>query len=450
MKNLLLSITLLLICFSVKSQEVTGSWYGSLEVQGQKLRIVFHVEEEGESFKSMMDSPDQGAKGIPMGNTTFTSDTLEISAPNLMMKFTGVLKNEEIKGTFQQGGLQLPLRLTRKETKLNRPQTPKKPYPYMEEEVTFENTNDTVTLAGTFTKPKSLKNFPTVILISGSGPQNRNEELMGHQPFLVLADYLTRNGIAVLRYDDRGVGASTGRFDTSTIYDFAEDTKAAVSYLKSRKDIDKNKIILLGHSEGGMVAPLVASKDKTIAAIITLAGPGERLDKVLLQQQKDIYSRSGMPKATVDSIISLNKGFYDIVNTVDKSQINKEFLKYGQSKSMSNIEITQQIESVSDRWFYSFITYDPKEILQQVSCPVLAINGSKDMQVNASQNLTAIKDNLAQGGNKNVTIKEMEGLNHLFQKANTGMPNEYAQIEETMSPEVLEIIKNWILSLDKL
>jgi len=324
MKNLLLSFTFLLICFSVKSQEVTGSWYGSLEVQGQKLRIVFHVEEEAANFKSTMDSPDQGAKGIPMGNTTFTHDTLEISAPNLMMKFTGVLNDEEIKGTFQQGGLQLPLRLTRKETKLNRPQTPTKPYPYTEEEVTFENTNDTVTLAGTLTKPKNLKNFPTVILISGSGPQNRNEELMGHQPFLVLADYLTRNGIAVLRYDDRGVGASTGRFDTSTIYDFAEDTKAAVSYLKSRKDIDHDKIILLGHSEGGVVAPLVASKDKTIAGIITLAGPGERLDKVLLQQQKDIYSRSGMPKATVDSIISLNKGFYDIVNTVDKSQIKKD------------------------------------------------------------------------------------------------------------------------------
>jgi len=444
MKNLLFSFIFLLICFSVKSQEVTGSWYGSLEVQGQKLRIVFHVEEEGENFKSTMDSPDQGAKGIPMGNTTFTRDTLEISAPNMMMKFTGVLNNEEVKGTFQQGGLQLPLRLTRKETKLNRPQTPTKPYPYMEEEVTFENTNDTVTLAGNLTKPKNVENFPTVILISGSGPQNRNEELMGHQPFLVLADYLTRNGIAVLRYDDRGVGESTGRFDTSTIYDFAEDTKAAVSYLKSRKDIDKDKIILLGHSEGGVVAPLVASNDKTIAGIITLAGPGERLDKVLLQQQKDIYSRSGMAPATVDSIISLNKGFYDIVNTVDKNQINKEFLKYGQSKSMSNIEITQQIESVSDRWFYSFITYDPKEILQQVSCPVLAINGSKDMQVNARQNLTAIKNHLAQGGNKNVTIKEMEGLNHLFQKATTGMPNEYAQIEETMSPKVLEIIKNWI------
>jgi len=445
MKNLLLITSIFFISLSMHAQEITGDWFGVLEIQGQKLRLVYHISQEGDQLNSTMDSPDQGVKGIPMGKTTFKQDTLVISAPNMMMKYTGTLNAGEIQGEYQQGGIKLPLHLTQKEIKVNRPQAPKKPYPYIEEEVTFKNIKDTVTLAGTLTKPKGLKNFPTVILISGSGPQNRNEELMDHQPFLVLADYLTRNGIAVLRYDDRGVGASSGRFETSTIYDFAEDTKAAVSYLSSRKDIDPEKIILLGHSEGGVVAPLVASKDKKIAGIILLAGPGARLDKVLLQQQKDIYNNSGMSQATVDSIINLNKGFYDIVNSVDRNQINKEFLNYGKSKSLSNIEITKQIESMSGNWFYSFITYDPKLALQQVSCPVLALNGAKDMQVNASQNLNAIKENLAQGGNKNVTIKEMEGLNHLFQEANTGMPNEYAQIEETMSPEVMGIIKNWIL-----
>ena len=446
MKYLSFILVSFMVSITIQAQEITGDWYGVLEVQGQKIRVVYHISKDGNNLKSTMDSPDQGVTGIPMANTTFSQDTLTISAPNMMMKYTAVLKADKLTGNYEQGGMKIPLVLTPEEIKVNRPQMPKKPYPYLEEEVTFKNIKDIVTLAGTLTKPKDLKNFPTVILITGSGPQNRNEEVMGHQPFLVLSDYLTRHGIAVLRYDDRGVGESTGKFQNSTIYDFTEDAKAAVSYLRSRKDIDASKIILLGHSEGGVVAPLIASKDKNIAGIILLAGPGVRLDKVLLQQQKDIFGVSGMSPASVDSTVALNKGFYEILNTVERKQLNKKVEEYGKKKSLSAAEISKQQEQFSDNWFYSFITYDPKAALQQVSCPVLALNGSKDMQVNAAQNLNSIKDNLAQGGNKNVTVKELEGLNHLFQEATTGMPNEYGQIEETISPRVLEIIKEWINS----
>ncbi|MDQ7917614.1 alpha/beta fold hydrolase [Mesonia sp. MT50] len=444
MKYLSFILVSFIVSITMQAQEVTGDWYGALDIQGQKLRIAFHIENEGDDLKSTMDSPDQGANGIPMANTSFHSDTLTISAPNMMMTYTAVLKAGELTGKFQQGGMSLPLQLSSTEKKINRPQTPKKPYPYLEEEVTFENVTDTVILAGTLTKPKDLKNFPTVILITGSGPQNRNEELMGHQPFLVLSDYLTRNGIAVLRYDDRGVGESTGKFQNSTIFDFTEDAKAAVAYLRSRKDIDPKKIVLLGHSEGGLVAPLIASKDKKLGGIVLLAGPGVRLDKVLLQQQKDVYGGSGMPKASIDSIIDLNTGIYEVLNTVDRKQLDKKVGEYAKKKSLSDSEISKQLEQFEDNWLYSFITYDPTAALQQVSCPVLALNGSKDVQVNATQNLTSIKDNLAQGGNKNVTVKELEGLNHLFQEATTGMPNEYGQIEETISLKVLEIVKEWI------
>jgi len=444
MKYLFFILVSFIISISMQAQDITGDWYGVLEFQGQKMRVVFHITKNGDNLKSTMDSPDQNVMDIAMASTIFSQDTLTISAPNMMMKYTAVLKTNELTGEYQQSGMKIPLVLSPEEKKVNRPQTPKRPYPYLEEEVTFKNIKDTVTLAGTLTKPKGIKNFPTVILISGSGPQNRNEELMGHQPFLVIADFLTRNGIAVLRYDDRGVGESTGNFATSNIFDFTEDTKAAVAYLRSRKDINSKKIALLGHSEGGVVAPLVAAKDKKLAGIILFAAPGVRGDQLLLQQQKDVFEGSGMPKVKVDSILDLNKGFYKILNTVEKKYLDKKLEEYAKKKSLSASEISAQLKQYQNNWLYSFITYDPTTALRQVSCPVLALNGTKDVQVNAVQNLNSIKENIAQGGNKNVTVKEMEGLNHLFQDATTGMPNEYGQIEETISPKVLEVIKDWI------
>ncbi|MDT0293327.1 alpha/beta hydrolase family protein [Mesonia ostreae] len=444
MKYLSFFLISFIVSITLQAQEITGDWYGVLEVQGQKIRVVYHISKDGDNLKSTMDSPDQGVMGIPMANTTFSQDTLTISAPNMMMKYSAVLKNGELTGEYHQSGMQIPLQLTQEEQEINRPQVPKKPYPYLKEEVTFENIKDTVNLAGTLTKPKEVKNFPTVILISGSGPQNRNEEVMGHQPFLVISDYLTRNGIAVLRYDDRGVGKSTGNFSTSNIYDFTEDAKAAVNYLRSRKDIDASKIVLLGHSEGGVVAPLIASKDKDLGGIILLAAPGVRGDELLLQQQEDVLGGSGMPKAKVDSIVNLNKGIYEILNTVEKKHLNNKIEEYAKKKALSTSEISKQKAQFKNEWLYSFLTYDPTNALQQVTCPVLALNGSKDIQVNAAQNLQAIEKNIAQGGNKNVTVKELENLNHLFQTATTGMPNEYGQIEETISPKVLEIIKDWI------
>jgi len=271
--------------YTIVGQEITGEWNGVLNIQGTQLRVVFNIKKTDSGYISTMDSPDQGAKDIPVATTTFEDPILKIKATAIGATYNGKLADGIITGTFVQRGMSLPLILSRDKVEkqvLKRPQEPKAPFPYYSEEVVFKNDKADITLAGTLTLPKKEGKFPVVILITGSGPQDRNEELMGHKPFLVIADYFTKKGIAVLRYDDRGFGKSTGNFKTATSNDFALDVESAVAYLKTRKEIDKNKIGLIGHSEGGIIAPMVAAKSKDVDFIVLLAGTGIPGDELLL------------------------------------------------------------------------------------------------------------------------------------------------------------------------
>ena len=343
-------------------------------------------------------------------------------------------------------------------SQVNRPQEPESPFNYTSEEIYFTNVKaNSIKLAGTFTLPKGIKNPPVAVLISGSGPQNRNEELMNHKPFLVISDYLTNNGIAVLRYDDRGISESEGDFKTATSFDFATDVEAAIEYLKTRTDIDTSKIGLIGHSEGGLIAPIVASRNKDIAFIILLAGTGVNGGKILETQSRRASELAGANSAILNENEKLTKIIYRIIrNNSDtdtiKTKIAKELNDFKTNNPMSILApaitptlIEQQFNILKSKWLLTFIRIEPKDYLEKTTCPVLALNGSKDFQVLPELNLNAIKNALETGENKDFTIKELEGLNHLFQTAETGSMQEYSQIEETFSPIALEIIKDWIL-----
>lgn len=452
------------LLFSITSfaQDITGSWNGVLKVQGIQLRLTFHVEKTEKGYSSSMDSPDQNAYGIPATSTSFNDNTLQIGIAAAGIEYAGVLEaDEKIKGTFKQGGMNLPLDLSREafiKVEQKRPQEPREPYPYLSEDLFFHNEKAGIKLAGTLTTPQEGSNFPAVILISGSGAQNRDEEIMGHKPFLVLADYLTRNGIAVLRYDDRGTAESEGNFMNATSADFATDVQAAVDFLKTRNEINPSQIGLIGHSEGGLIAPMVASSDEDVAFIVLLAGTGVRGDKILLAQQALIGEVSGMTTAQLKENDLISRGAFEIVvKEQSEEQLKNELTEY-MTKVFRNIPkenlppnmtesdfVVAQTSQLSNPWMKYFINYDPAPALEKVSCPVLAINGAKDLQVPAKENLAAIKHALEKGGNPNITTVELPGLNHLFQEADTGAPSEYGEIEQTFSPDAMKLISEWII-----
>lgn len=444
-------------------KDVEGLWMGSLKApNGLELRVLFNISAKTDgSISATMDSLDQGAKGIPVEAATYKNGKLKLEVKSIQGVFEGTLKadGKTIDGNWKQAGLDLPLVLNRidKAPDLRRKQDPVKPYPYDEEEVAYENKAAGIKLAGTLTLPRSEGKFPAVILISGSGQQNRDEEIFGHRPFLVLADYLTRQGIAVLRVDDRGVGGSTGNFSQATTEDFAGDVLAGIEYLKNRKEIDPTRIGLIGHSEGGIIAPIVATQSPDVAFIVMMAGTGLTGEEILYLQSTLISRAEGASNETIAKNEALMKKIYSIVkeeqnNTVAEEEIHKlmkaemanmrEEEKNNSSYSEANLDA--QIKAILSPWMRFFLTYDPKPTLMKVKCPVLAINGEKDLQVPPEENLPAIEDALKAGGNKDYTIKEMPELNHLFQTAQTGSPTEYAKIEETISPTALEFIGNWI------
>ncbi|MFZ0283064.1 MAG: alpha/beta fold hydrolase, partial [Bacteroidales bacterium] len=331
------------------------------------------------------------------------------------------------------------------------------PYPYSSEEVTFLNEKFNIKLAGTLTLPNGVGPFPAVILITGSGAQNRNEEIMGHKPFLVIADYLTRNGIAVLRYDDRGVGKSQGSYLKATSADMATDAEAAYTFLKKDQRINSKLIGLAGHSEGGLISPIVASSNQGIAFIVSLAGPGVRGDELIHRQNMDISLASGVQEKEALEGISINKTLFAILKKEpdDKKAEVKMAEAYRKilvkDKKLSTAEIDQAVKQLNTSlspqsypWFRYFITTNPADYWKRVKCPVLALNGEKDLQVAADINLKAIEKALRSGGNKSVTTMKIAGLNHLFQHCQTGLVAEYGEIEETFSPEVLRVIADWI------
>jgi dienelactone hydrolase len=461
MKTFSILLITLLISISLSAQDITGQWNGALKVQGTQLRLVFNVTKTDNGISSTMDSPDQGAKGIPTTTTSFENSIFKITIASAKIEYEGTLgQGNVIVGTFKQGGQSFPMNLSKEKIekeKLLRPQEPIKPYPYYSEDITFENKKVGINLAGTLTLPTKDGVFPVVILISGSGPQNRDEELLGHKPFLVLSDFLTKNGVAVLRYDDRGTALSKGDFKTATSADFATDVESAITYLKTRKEINKNKIGLMGHSEGGLIAPLVASKSKDVAFIVLLAGTGIQGDQILLLQQKLIGKTSGVSDEDLQKSELENRKVFDIVNkstnleklNIDLTDFIKQTLKDNPNaekpEGMSDDDFVKlQVKQISTPWMQYFIKYNPIPALEKVKCPVLAINGEKDLQVPPKENLEAIKKALTKGGNKRITIKEFPNLNHLFQECKTGSPDEYATIEQTFSPIALTEILKWL------
>ena len=443
------------------SQDIAGTWNGILKVQGMQLSLVFHINKTEKGFSSTLDSPDQKAFGMPVTTTNFENSKLIIAIANPRIEYEGILGTDGIIiGTFKQSGQSFPMNLSKGKVEkevIKRPQEPKKPYSYYTEEVVFENKSANINLAGTLSLPTKEGVFPAVILISGSGAQNRDEELLGHKPFLVIADYLTKNGIAVLRFDDRGTAMSKGNYVTATTLDFATDVEAAVLYLQTRNEIDQKKIGLIGHSEGGMIAPIVASKSKNVSFIILLAGTGIPGDELLLLQQELIGRASGISENDLTKIKLSNSEIFNIVNKATNpdqmrkditDQINKSIKSDPESKIPEGISesdfIDIQVSQLLSPWMQFFIKYNPALALEKVKCPVLALNGDKDMQVPSKVNLDAINNALVKGGNKKVTSKELPNLNHLFQECKTGAPQEYSEIEQTFSPLALTEIVNWI------
>ena len=336
-------------------------------------------------------------------------------------------------------------------------QEPTPPYPYYSESVTFQNSGAGISLSGTLTLPAKKGRFPAVVLITGSGAQDRNETIFGHKPFLIIADYLTRHGFAVLRYDDRGTNKSTGRFATATSLDFATDAESAIAYLQSRKDINPDKIGLAGHSEGGLVAAIAASQSRGIQFVISLAGPGAISYEVISLQMELIARAGGVDKAGIAFIHKINSDALEILkNSPDTAVLRRNLTAYMQPKAKNYPRqmlppgqtaeqfFKDQIHFMCGPWYQFLYNADPAKYFQKVTCPVLALNGSKDLQVDAQQNLPAISKALKEGGNLNVTVKELPNLNHLFQESKSGHPSEYAGIEETFSPKALAIMSDWL------
>lgn len=430
-----------------------GNWEGILSAGQQKFRLIIHVSQDSSGVKTTLDSPQQNAFKIPMESTAVSGDTIIIKDKKSGIIITGLYRSasDSIYSNFAQSGARFSMKWGRTSATgiFNRPQTPKAPFPYKSEEVTFANPRaGNIKLSGTLTLPPNVKNPPAVILISGSGPQDRNEQIFAHEPFLVLSDYLSRNGIAVLRYDDRGIGKSEGIFDWSTTYDFSSDAMAAVEYLKGRSDIDTKKIGLIGHSEGGLIAPMLASKDKSVAFIILLAAPGVSIDKLMLRQARDIAEIRNAPQIEIDKIQETNGAVFDLIrNSPENSPLDSAvvgLLKKHNYAGGNEVACRNFAQTILSPWYRNFIRMTPQEYLEKVKCPVLAINGDLDKQVNARMNLDAIRSALNKSGNKDVTIQTMNGMNHLFQEAKTGADTEYVQIEQTMSPLVLDMISKWI------
>ena len=402
---LLLSVT----SYGATAGNIEGTWHGTLKLNAMKLSIVMHFSDNA----CTLDSPDQGAKGIKGEVREITAEKVDVAFPTLNATYTGVLKDGKIEGTFTQMGYKLPLVLEEGQPVRIRPQTPQPPFPYQTEEVSFVNTEDSASLVGTLTYPvgyNSKRKVPVVIMVTGSGLQNRDEELFEHKPFLVIADFLARNGIASLRYDDRGAGLSTGDIENVTTEGFCRDAAAGIAFL--RKTGHFSKIGVIGHSEGGSIAFMLAAQKKC-DFIVSMAGPGLRGDSIIVEQTNELLRQQGQP-ATM---------------------------------TVRQMRLTMLLQKTNP-WYDYFVDFDPAPVIKQIKCPALLLNGDKDSQVMAASNIPVIRallsDNEKHQLPDNQVIKVYPGLNHLFQHCTTGMPAEYGSIEETISEEVLHDIAEWI------
>jgi uncharacterized protein len=473
----------LLVCVAVVAQNdatpamPVGSWQGQLEVGVTKLSLVLHIATGADGLTATLDSPDQGATGIAVDAVGYRDGLLEFSIKGLRASYKG--RWDEAKsafsGTFKQG-IDLPLELQRAELgagKINRPQTPSGERPYDEEDVYYSHdpradtrasfkvagdagdATDRVRLAGSLTLPRGKGPHPAVVLISGSGPQDRDELILGHRPFMVLADALTQRGIAVLRFDDRGVGKSTGDFSSATSADFAKDALAGVLYLLSRPEISPSKIGLIGHSEGGLIAPMVAADSDEVGFVVMLAGPGVNGAEVVLRQSAVIGEHQGMTAEKIAAGEKVNRAIFEVLKTEkDDVALRKSVaalltnaygeLSTAEKAAAGDVDtfVDANVAKLLSVWFRFFLTYEPGPCLAKITCPVLALNGSLDQQVLPDQNLPPIR--MAFQNHEDAQVVELAGLNHLFQNCKTGGLEEYGQIEETFDPATLKLIADWI------
>ena len=474
MKKLIIAFTCLFAASAVKAQDITGSWVGSITVGGSNLHLVFNIKKNADtSFTSTFDSPDQKAFGIACNKTFVKNDSLFIGIAVIGGGYTGVWDEKDgISGTYKQGGGKIALALKRISAAdkanlgkdLVRPQTPKPPFPYYSEDVEYDNANKSLHYGATFTRPNGDGKYRAVIIISGSGTQDRDGTMMkGHKPYMVLADYLTRNGIAVLRVDDRGAGKSSlgDSINSKTSLDFSYDVETSLNYLETRNDVDKKHLGLIGHSEGGMIAPMVAARRRDVNFIVLWGGPEAGGASVMAEQYANSLVEGGVDTAAANSFEKVHlqilklfaaspdeKTFDEnamvIFNAWEKAQPQKTLDALNVRGDMTAKILKLYNNLYEAPWIHFFISYDPAKDLSKVKCAVLAVIGEKDMQVNAAENLAATKRILTAAGNKNVEVKELPGLNHLLQTANTGQVEEYADIQETMSPMAMKIISDWI------
>lgn len=462
MRNVLIIICLAAVMAGpAPAEEPTceGHWEGRIIIPGMALDIrVFLERGDDGAWAGTIDIPAQGAAGLPLEVIKVEGNTVVFAIAGVPGRptFNGTLDGDSITGPFTQGGGTYEFELTRGSGEARRrPQDPEPPFPYRVEEVTFDNAD--VTLAGTLTIPEGDGPFPAVVLLTGSGPQNRDEEIFDHRPFWVIADHLSRNGIAVLRYDDRGVGGSTGSLTQSTSSDFADDALAAVALLRGRDDIAADRVGLLGHSEGGMIAPIAASRSRDVAFLVLMAAPGVNSKDLMALQTERIIRAGGRPEEVVKEYVEINRqmsaaatsgGEVDEVSAEIRRLVARQNELMPEESRASGDALEQLLESSVKQmflpWYQYFLRYDPRPILEQVTVPVLALNGGLDLQVSDTQNLPAIAAALAAAGNDDVTTRSFPSLNHLFQHAETGTIEEYGVIEETIAPEVLDIITEWL------
>ena len=452
---------------AAQARGLEGVWQGTIEAGGAKLRMVVTVAKRPDgTYTATLDSPDQGVTGIPVDSVTLGGAAVRFELKSAGGVYEGTLNEEgtAVTGQWKQGPATLPLTLNRVDKAPPapaRPQEPQRPYPYDEAEVSYENAKAGVRLAGTLTLPRSKGPHPAALLISGSGQQDRDETILGHKPFLVLADYLTRRGVAVLRVDDRGVGGSAAgpNLAKATSEDFAGDVLSGIEFLKGRKDIDPKRIGLIGHSEGGMIAPMVASRSADVAYIVLLAGPGLRAEEGFAAQLSAIAKAGGSGDETIAWNQKLLKQIFSVMREEKDDAVAGRKVREIRAKMVGELSEAERkrlgladdalegvIQVMLTPWFRFFTAYDPRATLLKVSVPVLAVNGGLDLQVvPATRHLAAIEEALKAGKNKDYEVRELPKLNHLFQTTETGSPAEYGRLEETFSPAALKVIGDWVV-----
>lgn len=471
LRNTLLGCTLVLSLQPLQASaeatpDLQGAWVGSVKVGASQLRLRFNLSrDEPQHYSATMDSIDQGASGIPISRVTVNGKQLELEVKVAQAVYKGQyqVQPEQIQGHWQQGGQTFALILTRQLEEPRKPQDPVKPYPYIEEQISFKNENAGIELAGTLTRPaNTVKASPAVVLISGSGPQDRDQQILGHRPFLVLADYLTRQGFAVLRFDDRGIGKSGGTFLQATSLDFASDVSAAVRYLQQRSDINKAQIGLIGHSEGGLIAPIVTQQQSGIGFLVLLAAPGLTGAEVSSWQFASMLTTRGLPQSTVVHATAIYKSMNQFAAKKQQVTVAELEAHYQQLWQKLPAEVKQQLiplgggqlsperlAELQNNWFQYFQRHDPQEWLSKIQIPTLVLYGSKDRQLEPTANLAVIEKSLQQAANSHYQLILLDGLNHMFQSAMTGRWDEYASISETLSPKLLISIRKWLQQVNE-